>query len=333
MSDELTLALENYGIDTFLEELGARKIHNLDGNVRSTCPVHGGDNGNSLSYTGGFFRCFADCDKNYSPISLIMNSLDVDYSEAKKYLSSRIGDAANIEYTPLSIEDQMNRNFLIAVNKLSKETKINTDKFDLSDTDMYYPALHENLWEEGFTSRTRDRFDLRIAVNGFMTGRIIIPIKNPIGDVIGIAGRSPLDNKTIDMRGLAKYKFSKGIQKSLTLYNYSDVIQNNPKYVIVVEGYKSVWRLYEWGYDNAIAIMGANVSDEQIKLLLKLNCPIIVSGDYDDAGKNMQREITRRLERFTKVKEFPIEKAGLRETSSIAEMTKLSFKKTLKGIL
>ena len=95
--------------------------------------------------------------------------------------------------------------------------------------------------------------------------------------------------------------------------------------MIVVEGYKSVWRLHDWGYDNAVALMGSSLSDEQAKLLLKMELPILVAGDNDKAGIKLQQEAVSKLSKFTPVEQFPIEKVAKNTSDSIAEIRKEDF--------
>ena len=101
----------------------------------------------------------------------------------------------------------------------------------------------------------------------------------------------------------------------------------------MVEGYKSIWRLHDWGFDNAVALMGASLSDKQAKLLLKLNLPILVSGDNDKAGKKMQHEVISKLSRYTPVEQFPIEKVAKHESDSIAEIKKEDFEHWTKKLM
>ena len=114
------------------------------------------------------------------------------------------------------------------------------------------------------------------------------------------------------------------MKKSNTLYNISRA-DKYANFIIVVEGYKSIWRLHDWGYDNAVALMGAHLSDRQTQLLLQLDLPILVSGDNDKAGKSLQREVVSKLSKYTPVEQFPIEKVAKHESDSIAEIKKEDF--------
>ena len=92
MSEKFIHALEDYGIDNFLESLGANSITGSGSDYRSTCPVHKGDNSTALHYHNGFFTCFADCEKTYNPPSLMASALGISYKEALNRLESMLNE-------------------------------------------------------------------------------------------------------------------------------------------------------------------------------------------------------------------------------------------------
>lgn len=54
-------------------------------------------------------------------------------------------------------------------------------------------------------------------------------------------------------------------------------------YLIVVEGFFSVVKLYELGFPNVVAIMGSDVSEAQARLLTEAK-EVVILFDGDDAG-------------------------------------------------
>ena len=84
------------------------------------------------------------------------------------------------------------------------------------------------------------------------------------------------------------------------MYNISR-IDPNDDYIIVVEGFKSIWSLYENGFKSVVATMGSSISDEQVKLLLSLGRKVIVIGDNDKAGKRLNQAVYNRLYKFIEV--------------------------------
>lgn len=336
MSEKFIHALENYGIDNFLEMLGANSITGSGSDYRSTCPVHKGDNSTALHYHNGFFTCFADCKKTYNPPSLMASALGISYKEALNKLESMLNETYDESEQFKSLRDSYidDRLFIRYVKSRNKEKEKEDRAFyDLSNNSMYRPVLHKNLEDEGFTEKTRYDFDLRVGTSGYYKDRIIIPIKNKDSNTVGIAARSTLSEKEIDMLGLSKYIFSKGLKKGKILYNHAKAIKSTKPFIVVVEGYKSVWRLNEWGYDNAVAIMGATPTDNQIKMLLKLGKTLVISGDNDSAGRQMEDYIYRQTRNYTYAFKFDIKSMNVNEKDSIAETTKLAFEDRLNEIM
>lgn len=319
--------LENYGIDKFLKYVGAEHIRKIGDSYRSCCPIHGGHNASAFSYHNGYFTCFSECNRNYSPIDIIMTVFHLPYPSAKAKLEQLLGQEIEEEdNTGITFEHLENKKFITDFKSLQEKKKHEkqVEFLNLNHIQTYKQITHNYLLQEGFSDETRRFFDLRFCDTGVMKDRIIIPIDRPDGKIIGIAGRSIHDFRWLELTGESKYFFSKGLKKSSTLYNISraDKYEN---YIIVVEGYKSIWRLHDWGFDNAVALMGASLSDEQAKLLLKLELPILVSGDNDKAGKRLQYEVKTKLDKYTPVEEFPIEQVAKKESDSIAEIKKGEF--------
>lgn len=326
--------LENYGIDKFLEYVGAEHIRKIGDSYRSCCPIHGGHNSSAFSYHNGHFTCFSECNRNFSAIDIIMNVFQLSYIQAKEKLEQLLGqeidgeDDSDITYAHLA-----NKQFISEYKKLKGGDTLHIDNnLFILNTNEYKEITHEYLINEGFNDETRRFFDLRFCDKGVMKDRIVIPIDNPDGSIVGIAGRSIHDFRWLELSGESKYFFSKGLKKSNTLYNISraDKYEN---FIIVVEGYKSIWRLHNWGYDNAVALMGAHLSDRQAQLLLQLDLPILVSGDNDKAGQSLQREVVSKLSKYTPVEQFPIGKVAKHESDSIAEIKKEEFEHWTKKLM
>ena len=326
--------LENYGIDKFLEYVGAEHIRKIGDSYRSCCPIHGGHNSSAFSYHNGYFTCFSECNRNFSAIDIIMNVFQLSYLQAKEKLEQLLGQEIDSEDdSDITCAHLANKQFISEYKKLKGGDipHIDNNLFILNTND-HKEITHEYLINEGFNDETRRFFDLRFCDKGVMKDRIVIPIDNPDGSIVGIAGRSIHDFRWLELSGESKYFFSKGLKKSNTLYNISraDKYEN---FIIVVEGYKSIWRLHNWGYDNAVALMGAHLSDRQAQLLLQLDLPILVSGDNDKAGKNLQREVISKLSKYTPVEQFPIEKVAKHESDSIAEIKKEDFERWTQKLM
>ena len=80
-----------------------------------------------------------------------------------------------------------------------------------------------------------------------------------------------------------KYLLTKGFDKDKVLYNLHKA-KDISKTIIVVEGFKSVWKLYMAGYKNAVACMGSRITTGQQSLLYSHAFNVILLLDGDEAG-------------------------------------------------
>lgn len=114
--------------------------------------------------------------------------------------------------------------------------------------------------------------------------RIIFPILNQKGQIIGLGGR------VIDAKDKPKYLNSPETSlfiKSRELYNLflaRKAIQESGR-VLVVEGYMDVVMLSQYGIEYAVATLGTATTSSHIQKLLRQTDEIIFSFDGDNAGK------------------------------------------------
>jgi DNA primase len=124
-------------------------------------------------------------------------------------------------------------------------------------------------------------------------GRLIFPLANPDGQVVGFSARRLGEEDT------AKYVNSpetKIFQKSDILYNYhlAKATAHHDGYVYLLEGFMDVMALEKAGMPSAVALMGTNLSANQVNLLRRLNCEVRLCLDGDAAGQEgMMRMISR----------------------------------------
>lgn len=111
--------------------------------------------------------------------------------------------------------------------------------------------------------------------------RVMFPIHNPKGDVIGFGGRTLLDQQP-------KYLNSKEsalFHKSNILYGLYQARQTTFDYLIVVEGYMDVLMLSNHGIHNAVATLGTAVTAQHLRQMLKYTQKIAFCFDGDQAGQ------------------------------------------------
>lgn len=116
------------------------------------------------------------------------------------------------------------------------------------------------------------------------SGRLIFPLKDQYGQVVGFSARQ------LEKDGTSKYINSpetRLFHKGSILYNYSNVTLSAKKdgYCYVLEGFMDVMALEKSGLENAVALMGTALTNEQVSLLAKLKCEIRLCLDGDEPGQ------------------------------------------------
>lgn len=162
--------------------------------------------------------------------------------------------------------------------------------------DYENPDLQMHDW---FTPDIAKKYGIGFANKGIMKGRICFPIRNQYGELVAYAGRWPGDDIP---EGEGKYKLPKDFQKSLELYLFSDHFGEHSKpqnTIIFVEGFWGAVMLSHAGFP-AVAIMGRNISQEQLDLIEKTTSitNAIVVMDGDEPGRNAEPEIVLSLSRI-----------------------------------
>ena len=146
-----------------------------------------------------------------------------------------------------------------------------------------FPRYDDPLLEEsglviasGETEADRKRYDR-------FRDRIMFPIRNVQGEVIGFGGR------VLD-KGEPKYLNSPEtavFHKGKELYGLHEARAGLRKrgYALVVEGYMDVVALAQLGFPNAVATLGTACSAEHVQKLFRFTDTIVFSFDGDSAGR------------------------------------------------
>ncbi len=114
--------------------------------------------------------------------------------------------------------------------------------------------------------------------------RIMFPIRNKRGHVIGFGGR------VLDDMQQPKYLNSPEtplFHKSNEVYGLYELLKKNskPARILIVEGYMDVVTLAQFGIDYAVAALGTNLTTTQLQLLFRSVPEIILCFDGDRAGQ------------------------------------------------
>jgi DNA primase catalytic core len=126
------------------------------------------------------------------------------------------------------------------------------------------------------------------AGSGFLRHRIVFPIHDNEGPLVAYAGRS-IDGSE------PRYLFPPGFRKSQVVFNLHRAVGEAAECAIVVEGFFDCLRVHQAGYRNVVALMGANLSDAQEKLLRERFQQLVLMLDGDEAGRRASQQVAARL--------------------------------------
>jgi DNA primase len=115
--------------------------------------------------------------------------------------------------------------------------------------------------------------------NGFLRGRVVIPIHNEHGELVAYSGRAIDETKP-------KYRLPAGFRKSHVLFNLHRVLVQHNRTLILVEGFFDTFKIHQAGHHNVAALMGSRLSDRQAKLLGTYFDHVVLMLDGDEAGKS-----------------------------------------------
>lgn len=150
-----------------------------------------------------------------------------------------------------------------------------------------------------------------------MAGRIIFPIHNRDGRVVGFSGRI-----LVDEPGQAKYVNSTDspiFTKGQILYNYHQVKLSSKRagHVYLMEGFMDVIALHRAGVPQAIALMGTAVTKAHIKMLQALGVEIRISLDQDAAGQTAMMKMVTPLSQANITARFVYQASETRDADEI----------------
>ncbi len=124
--------------------------------------------------------------------------------------------------------------------------------------------------------------------------RLMFPIRNIEGFVIGFGGRNFDNKKPKYINSIESKVFSKRNE----LYGIYEVSLNIYNTIILVEGYMDVITMYKNNIKNVVAILGTNFTTEQFKLLQKTYKRIIFCYDNDVAGNYASVNTAKKLIKY-----------------------------------
>ena len=283
-------------------------------NLLGNCPFH---NEKSPSFTvspaKGIYKCFG-CGKAGNSVNFIMEHEHYSYPEALRYLANKFGIEVEEEQQTdeQKVANDARESLYIVSNFAAKyfnKQLLESDEgkaiglsyflergfrediietFQLGYSPDSWTAFTDEAEKAGHNIKFLDKSGLTI-VKGEkkfdrFKGRVMFPIHNLSGRVLGFGGRILKANDKA-----AKYLNSPESEiyhKSNVLYGIYTAKKAIAKEDIcyLVEGYTDVISMYQAGVENVVASSGTSLTEGQIRLISRFTPNITILYDGDAAG-------------------------------------------------
>jgi len=293
---------------------GFVKLKKRGTNYLGLCPFH---NEKSPSFTVSpakeIYKCFG-CGRSGNTISFLMEHEKYSYAEALRWLAARYNvEIEEKELSPELRQQQQVADSLFIINgfaqKFFSDILFNTDEGqDIGLSYFKERGFNEDTirkFQLGYNPEARDSFaraalaaqynpeylqktglvvlrDERLVDN--YRGRVIFPVHNHTGKVIGFGARILKTNdrapKYINTPENEIYVKSKILYGS---YQARQAIDRQDE-CLLVEGYTDVLSLHQAGIENVVASGGTSLTVDQLRLIKKYTKHLTIIYDGDGAG-------------------------------------------------
>ena len=275
-------------------------------NYKGLCPFHNEKTPSFIvSPQKQIFTCFGGCGASGDVVSFVMRYYNLEFNEAVEKLAKEYGidivksqrrnddrekyyeinrEAARFFYRNMT--EGPNRGYSYMRRRGIEDRTIK--KFGLGYAPDSWDSLYGYFKEKGTDEKLLLELGLLSQKDGRyfdkFRDRVILPIINTAGKVIGFGGRA------LDDKAMPKYLNSpenRVFQKKNNLYALNSTKQDIGKAgtAIIVEGYMDAISLYQNGVRNVAASLGTALTDNQAKLINRYTKNVVLSYDADAAGQ------------------------------------------------
>lgn len=283
-------------------------------NLIGLCPFHQEKTPSfTVSPSKGLFKCFG-CGKGGDSARFMMEHEHMTYPEALRYLAKKYQiEVEEYQQSPEEVAALNERERMFNLNTFA-QNYFSTTLFETNEgravglsyfKERDFREATIKKFQLGYSPDNRDAFSAHARKNAYSpdillkTGlsvgseeklfdrfqaRVIFPIHNLTGKVIGFGGRILGSDKT-----KAKYLNSPESEiynKSKTLYGIYFAKQAISKLdnCLLVEGYTDVISMHQAGIENVVASSGTSLTTEQIRMIRRFTNNITILYDGDKAG-------------------------------------------------
>lgn len=278
---------------------------------KGLCPFHNERTPSFVVFANtGTWRCFGACGTGGDVISFVMRRENMEFREALELLARQAG----IDLTPPQEQGQVAvRERLYAANNaaaafyehtllhhpgaeaarryLQRRGVDETTRalFRLGFAPDSWSSLRDHLLDKGYSLELLmeaglvKRNEERSTTYDMFRGRLIFPIRDRQGRVIGFGGRV-LDDSVPKYLNTSETQL---FHKSHVVYGLDLAYRaiREREQVVIVEGYMDVIAAHQFGFANVVACMGTALTPEQLRQLQHFTSNFVLALDADAAGQ------------------------------------------------
>lgn len=311
---------------SFIEELKSRveiedliggyvKLRRQGSNLTGLCPFHSEKSPSFTVFVGSqSYYCFG-CHAGGDAINFVRAVEHLDYVDAVKFLADRVG--MTVPQEEGARENAAQRADILELNKtaarwfheqlrktpqavrylsgrgLSEKTILH---FGLGYAPEGWDNLLRHLEQKGYTKPDVKRAGLAAVNQGgryydYFRGRIMFPIIDVRGNVVGFGGRVLDDSKPKYLNSPDTPVF----KKSRSLFSLCNAKGTREGQLILAEGYLDVISLYQAGFAQAVATLGTALTSEQARLMNRYAKEVVIAYDMDEAGRRATQRASELL--------------------------------------
>lgn len=296
------------------------KLKKAGKNYSACCPFHSEKSPSfTVSRDKQFYHCFG-CGAHGNAISFIMEYDRLEFVDAIEELASYMGVDVEREQNTQSPAEQRKQQIAHRQKQDDYELLGNIGKFYQKNLKTHTDSktVIKYLKSRGLTGEIVKQFgigysadswddmmnvfgnssqsskqlvDLGMAIQGDKTrpydrfrGRVMFPIKDKRGRVIGFGGRVLADGTPKYLNSPETRIYHKG-QELYGLYEARQHCKNLSR-LVVVEGYMDVVALAQHGINYAVASLGTSTTEEQLQTMFRTVKEVICCYDGDRAGRD-----------------------------------------------
>jgi len=277
---------------------------------KGLCPFHDERTPSFVVFPqSGTWRCFGACGIGGDAFTFLMQRENLDFREALQMLASELG--VTLDDAPDASQDERSR--LYEINQVAATyfqetlrhhqaaqearaylerrgvTSATAEQFAIGYALDSWSGLRDFLSEKGWSLEEQQKAGLvkrheeRNSIYDAFRGRVMIPIRDRQGRVIGFGGRVLGDAQPKYLNTSETPLF----QKSQVIFGLDlarDTIRRENS-VVIVEGYMDVIAALQHGFTNVVACMGTSLTSEQLQQLHRFTNNFILALDADAAGQ------------------------------------------------